>query len=97
MNTDASVMPTPTAKAQPIVRGRRTVEEAGKPAPAELKIAISSFATPMPPAIPAIVAITDITSASKKMSRMTCPPFAPTARIMASSRSRWPIVIWNTL
>ena len=77
--------------------GLSTIPKAGNPAPAALKMPRISLATPMPAKMPTIVAITGHHSASTTISRRTWRPAPPTARSRASSRSRWPIVMANTL
>ncbi len=70
----------------------------GKPAPAALNRAMMPLATPSPPmTMPSTVAVTEMMSASATIRRRTCFVLAPTARISASSRRRWLIVMPNTL
>ena len=97
MMTAAIVTPTPTTKAQMTVRGSSFNAVSGKPAPVALNTARMPLATSRPPPMPTTVAISDMISASRKIIRRTWRPEAPTARSSASSRSRWPIVMANTL
>ncbi len=95
--TESMVIPMPTNAAMTIVRGRSTVWALGNPAPAASNNAISPCATSSPPTTPSTVATTPRANASSVIIRRTWRPEAPTARSNASSRRRWPMVIWNTL
>ena len=97
ISTARTVIPTPTRKAITTAIGVSTIGKSGKPAPAALKMARISLATPMPAKMPMTVAMTDITNASTTISRRTWRPAPPTARSRASSRRRCPIVMANTL
>jgi hypothetical protein len=95
--TDAIVMPIPTSAATTTVRGPNTVAVSGNPAPAASNAAMRPRATRRPPNTPRTVETTPRPRASSVIMRRTWRPDAPTARRRASSRSRWPIVIWKTL
>ena len=90
-------MPIPTTAAATTVRGWMIVCASGNPAPAALKRITITRATITPPTRPSNVAISPSAKASATIIRRTCLPEAPTARSRASSRSRWPMVIWKML
>ena len=96
--TDSIVMPTPTRNGHDDRARQQHGAVSGKPAPAALKTAIEPRATRMPPPMPSDRGDRPTSPAPRR--RSSAAPgcrAAPTARISASSRSRWPIVIWNTL
>ena len=96
--TDAIVMPMPTSAAITIVRDLEHGLGVGESGPGGVEGGDEAACDQQRRrATPNNVASTPSTKASAEIIRRTWRPDAPTARRSASSRSRWPIVIWNTL
>ncbi len=91
------VTTTPMTSAEMIVRGRISIDAAGRPKPIASNRAWMPRAMPTPTASPMIDASRPMTSASPTTFRSTWPRVAPRVRTMPNSRTRWATVMEKVL